>query len=88
MEEIGGNNEGVIPRLPLTPELAKRDPEAFRSMIVRKLENKHSLAFKAWNTVNAHDLISLATVRLNSSTWVSNTNGKEMHLGAEPLPAE
>jgi hypothetical protein len=70
---------------PLSPDLARNNPEVFKTSLIKELGQKHPLARRAWDKIVQEGRTSLADVKIIPSTFVSLSSGKEIRLGTAPL---
>ena len=70
----------------LTPELAKRNPEAFKQGIVEHMGTTTELGAAAWNLSLEQGTVKPHLFELNTDTWVSQSSGSgRLILGTEPM---
>jgi hypothetical protein len=74
----------------LSPEFAKRNPEAFKQGIVEHMGATTELGAAAWNLSIDQGTVKPPLFELNTDTWVSQSSGSgRLILGTAPMsPAE
>jgi hypothetical protein len=72
----------------LTPRLAQKAPQEFRSELIGGLERRTAYGKHLWRAVESSGMISVDTVYLESGQWTSRSNAQrgDIHLGTQPLP--
>ena len=68
-------------------------PEAFRDLLIRKVENDTEFGSRVWKKLNRSGKISVPDVTVDSNTWVSETKivdatsgRKAINLGTQAIP--
>ncbi|MBA3724727.1 MAG: hypothetical protein H0W89_07665 [Candidatus Levybacteria bacterium] len=77
----------TIPDEPLTPELAMRDPEKFKSILLSHVDSKTKYAGKAWEVAVRNGIITSDIVDLDPSTMESLSHSAGISLGTKPFDA-
>lgn len=72
----------------LTTELARSDPERFKTLLIQKLGEKHPLAYQAWEQLIEQGELSPEKVMLKNNQYLSHTDGTNIELGTSELPEE
>lgn len=57
----------------MTPELAKSNPELFRSRLIATVKHGTTLGGAVWDALERRGILSPQKVRLDTSSWISET---------------
>lgn len=72
----------------LTPALASNNPEAYKACALQAVGRFSIYGAAVWNYVLENGSITPDGVAIDSSTWVSRSNGAgTMTIGTQPMPA-
>ncbi len=73
---------------PLSPDLARQDPETFKDSLLNSLEIEHPVARTAWERSVERGDVSLKRLRVDPNSWIGIYRHSErtITLGVQPLP--
>ena len=70
----------------VTPELARNDPDSFKSEVLQHMGDTTELGALAWNLGINNGTVDLSRFELNTHSWVSQSNGAgHLVLGTQPM---
>ena len=74
----------------LSPELAEQDPEGYKHLLLETVRAETKFGGAVWDALARHSEVRMSEtkIKLQPQTWVSETRGKHIYLGVQPMTAK